>query len=88
VAAVLAIGTQGPADYLGYGSELGTIEAGKLADFVLLSGNPLSELKAIKSPRMVVKNGDVYFPNEIYEALSIKPFSTPPTVLGSESRAK
>ena len=80
---VLAIGTQGPAEYLGYGDSLGTIDAGKLADFVLLSGDPLTELKAIKMPRMVVKNGDVYFPSEIYEALAIQPFATAPTVLES-----
>tara|TARA_R110001606_G_scaffold138492_2_gene276667 strand:+ start:10068 stop:12143 length:2076 start_codon:yes stop_codon:yes gene_type:complete len=81
VPAVLAIGTQGPAEYLGYGDSLGTIEVGKLADFVLLGGDPLADIKAIKTPRMVVKNGDVYFPSEIYEALAIKPFASPPTML-------
>ncbi|KDA01229.1 amidohydrolase family protein [Hyphomonas oceanitis] len=81
VADVLAIGTQGPAEYLGYGDTLGTIEVGKFADFVLLAGNPLADLKAIKAPRMVVKNGDVYFPSEIYEALAIKSFASPPAVL-------
>jgi imidazolonepropionase-like amidohydrolase len=83
VPAVLAIGTQGPAEYLGYGDSLGMIEVGKLADFVLLAGDPLADIKAIKTPRMVVKNGDVYFPSEIYEALAIQPFASPPAILQS-----
>ena len=78
---VLRLGLWGPAEYLGYGEDLGTIEEGKLADFVLVAGNPLDDLSAIRTPRMVVKDGDVYFPAEIHEALSIEPFSQPPGLL-------
>ncbi|WP_300395852.1 Rid family hydrolase [Henriciella sp.] len=78
---VLRLGLWGPAEYLGYGDDLGTIEEGKLADFVLVAGNPLRDLSAIRAPRMVVKDGDVYFPAEIYQALSIEPFSAPPDLM-------
>lgn len=75
---VLRIATSGPAGYFGYQADLGTIEAGKLADFVLVDGNPLEELASIRKGRMVVKNGDVYFPSEIYRELSIVPFTERP----------
>ena len=78
---VLRIGTSGPAEYFGHGDDLGTIKPGKLADFVLVKGNPLEDLSAIRNGRMVVKDGDVYFPSEIYEALSIEPFTEAPSLV-------
>ncbi|MFN3607744.1 MAG: Rid family hydrolase [Hyphomonas sp.] len=77
----LRIAAWNPIEYMGYSDTLGAIEPGKLADFVLLAGNPLQDINAIRTPRMVVRDGDVYFPSEIYEALSVKPFSAPPALL-------
>ncbi|MFN4184906.1 MAG: Rid family hydrolase [Hyphomonas sp.] len=77
----LRIAAWNPIDYMGYSDMLGSIEAGKLADFILLPGNPLEDINAIRTPQMVVRDGDVYFPSEIYEALSVKPFVAPPAQL-------
>lgn len=77
----LRIAAWNPIEYMGYSDILGSVETGKLADFILLPGNPLEDINAIRTPRMVVRNGDVYFPSEIYEALSVKPFAAPPTQL-------
>lgn len=62
------------ANYLGQGDTLGSIEVGKLADFFLVPGNPLEDLKAIKTISMVVKDGNVYYPSQVYPEFGIKPF--------------
>ncbi|MBL4802371.1 MAG: amidohydrolase family protein [Emcibacter sp.] len=81
-AEALRLGTLACAEYLGKTADLGTIEQGKLADFFLIAGDPTRDIKAIKKPRMVMKGGTVYFPSEIYQSLSIKPFaSSPPLVV-------
>lgn len=71
----------GMADYLGQSAELGSIEEGKLADFFLVPGDPTTDLKAIKSISMVVKDGTVYFPAEIYPEFGIEPFTDSPVML-------
>lgn len=68
------------AEYLGEDQQLGSIERGKLADFFLVPGDPTQDLGELKKARMVVKDGVVYFPSELYAAYGIKPFSTPPRV--------
>ena len=83
-AEVLRRATLDMAKYLGQEQQLGSIERGKLADFFLVPGDPTADLKAIKRIAMVVKDGAVYFPDEIYPKLGIKPFAfvpkvTPPT---------
>jgi imidazolonepropionase-like amidohydrolase len=68
------------ANYLGQGDELGSIEVGKLADFFLVPGNPLQDLRAIKKVAMVVKDGNIFYPSQVYPEFGIKPFVNFPLV--------
>ena len=83
-AEILARATLEAASYVGQGDRLGSIEKGKLADFFLVAGDPVKDLKAIKAIRMVVKDGAVYFPSEIYPDFGIKPFATAPRLVAAK----
>lgn len=77
---VLKLASWDMARYLGRDQSLGSIEKGKLADFFLVPGDPTKDLKAIKHIRMVVKDGVVYYPSEVYPYFGIKPFADAPKV--------
>jgi len=79
-AGILARATLEEAEYMGLGDELGSIEPGKKADFLLVPGNPVEDLKAIKTIRLVSKGDTVYFPSEIYPYFGIEPFTDVPAV--------
>jgi len=56
----LQTATLNPARFFGMESQLGTIEAGKLADLVLLSANPLENIANTKKIISVVANGQYF----------------------------
>ena len=41
-------------------ADLGTIQVGKLADLVVVDGDPLADIKAARRVRTVIKNGEIY----------------------------
>jgi Tol biopolymer transport system component/imidazolonepropionase-like amidohydrolase len=57
---VLQTATARAAEALGEATNLGSIEAGKLADIVILTADPLADVKNARSVRTVIKNGEVY----------------------------
>jgi imidazolonepropionase-like amidohydrolase len=78
---ILKRATYDMAAYTGQDQSMGSIEKGKLADFFLIPGDPTKDLKAIKTISMVVKDGTVYFPSEVYPKFGIKPFVAVPKVV-------
>jgi hypothetical protein len=87
-AEALRAGTLLPEEYFGHADELGTIERGKIADFFLIAGDPTKDIRAIKAARMVFQGDSIYFPSEIYQELSIKPFASPPSIRPATSPEK
>jgi imidazolonepropionase-like amidohydrolase len=55
----LRTATIGAAKVLGVDAELGPIAAGRLADLVIVGGNPLADVGNARNERMVIKNGEV-----------------------------
>jgi imidazolonepropionase-like amidohydrolase len=53
-------GTSVPAGLLGWGDKLGTVEAGKWADIVAVSGDPLKDITELENVNFVMKGGAVY----------------------------
>ena len=77
----LRVGTFDCDRYMGRDQEYGSIERGKRADFFLVPTDPSKNLDALHDIRMVLKGGAVYYPNEIYTALGVKPFGDAPPVM-------
>lgn len=78
-AELVKLATYDMAHYLG-DENLGSIAPGKLADFFLIPGNPVEDIKAIKTISMVSRGGTIYYPSEVYPAFGITPFTPKPEV--------
>ncbi len=57
---VLTVGTMHGARFIGLESELGSIVPGKLADLVVLNGNPLADIRRTADIAYVMKGGWLY----------------------------
>ena len=69
----LQIATLTAATLLRQESQLGSVSAGKRADLVLVDGNPLDDISALRRVRLVFKNGVSYRSAQVYAAAGIGP---------------
>ena len=56
---IIVAATRNGAHVCGLGDELGTLEAGKIADILVVAGNPLDDLQVLTDVQMVIHNGVV-----------------------------
>lgn len=52
--------TKRSAELAGVGDETGSIEKGKCADMIVVSGNPLEDLRVLRKPDTVIARGEIY----------------------------
>jgi imidazolonepropionase-like amidohydrolase len=59
---VLRAATSVAAEAIGLGDEVGTLAVGRVADLLVVKGNPLRDLAALSEPRLVVARGQRVVP--------------------------
>jgi len=69
-AAALAAATRDAARVIGVQDSLGTLEAGKIADFVVLEGDPLADVANLQLIARVAKGGVLYDPSSLLDNLA------------------
>jgi Tol biopolymer transport system component/imidazolonepropionase-like amidohydrolase len=66
----LETATSLPAKAFGLSRDLGTLEPGKLADLIIVSGDPLADIDAVANVQCVAKNGELQSVGAIMEPFS------------------
>jgi len=73
-AQALQVATRNGATYTRTSKDRGSIEAGKLADLVLVDGDPTRDIGDIRKVAAVITRGYLIYPREIDQAFGIAPF--------------
>lgn len=70
---VLQLATLGAARVMKQDRERGSIEVGKLADVILVNGNPAARVGDVRKLKTIVKDGVMYDASELDRAIGVKP---------------
>jgi imidazolonepropionase-like amidohydrolase len=62
-----------PARVMSLDQELGTVEAGKRADLIVLGANPLDDIHNIRKVESVITNGRMYKCADLWQSVGFKP---------------
>jgi imidazolonepropionase-like amidohydrolase len=70
---ILRLATLGAAEVIHQDKHFGTIEPGKLADMILVDGDPAGRISDIRRVVTTIKDGVVYDAGKLYEAVGVTP---------------
>ncbi|HEX8234161.1 MAG TPA: amidohydrolase family protein [Caulobacteraceae bacterium] len=70
---ILYAATLGAASVNHHDKDLGSLEPGKLADLVLIDGDPSRNISDIRKASLVIKDGTVFDPKRLYSEVGIRP---------------
>jgi imidazolonepropionase-like amidohydrolase len=73
---VILSATRTNAELIGRLDDLGTLEAGKLADIVIVDGNPLKKMSHMANVKVIIQGGKSYYPDQL---LPMLPSMAPPS---------
>ncbi|HEX9166973.1 MAG TPA: amidohydrolase family protein [Gemmatimonadales bacterium] len=71
-AEVLRIATLGAATVAGQADRLGRIAPGMLADLILVEGNPVADIRAIRRVAVVMKDGVLFDPAAVHASVGVR----------------
>lgn len=73
-AEVLKLATIKSAEITGVADAYGSIEVGKQADLILIDGNPVEDISNIRRVEWTMKDGNLFYAEELYSSMGIKHF--------------
>ena len=69
---VLRIATLGAAQVMHMDRDFGSVSPGKFADMILVNGDPAANISDIRHIEIVIKNGVIFRPAELYPEFGIR----------------
>jgi imidazolonepropionase-like amidohydrolase len=63
-----------PARVMGLEKEVGTVEAGKRADVIVIDGDPLADIRNTRNVEFTIVNGKMYNSSELWRSVGFKPW--------------
>lgn len=85
---ILYIATLGAARVMKHDAQWGSIEVGKLADLVLVDGDPSQRMRDLRRAELVMKGGVMYVPDSLYASVGVKPAPRKGAIPTREVRAE
>lgn len=70
---ILYIATLGAARVMKHEAQWGSIEPGKLADLIIVDGDPSQRMRDLRRAELVMKGGVMYVPDSLYASVGVKP---------------